>query len=703
MLQNLPTRLSKTLETTNEWLLLVLSALAPIFVIPIFDSFLFSSKSLLIQALALYVAFCYILKSCIDRSFSFPQSRISGTLLVFTTMVIASSITSQPYPVENLLGIGGILISAAVIAIFGSTLISPSKGSQKIVLGLKIGLLLLSLLTLLQLVGFRTQSLLTPFLSQKISLDSPVFNFTGSLFIAWQAALVGAVASIVVLLRFKQRDPLSLAVLGVTAATVILGGIQLLPGKESAPVILPPLVNWAIATDVLKSPQGALLGVGPEQFLTAFANFKPAWTNTTSWWNIQFLQGSTVALTYLTTLGLLGVGSWIALGLALLNRAWKVESDNRTHRQEVTFLAVIAASIWIAQIFFPFNSVLVIMQCFALAAWLSHSTMAQLKPAVSTFTGIPLESSVSGAKRSSQFFVLFLGLILALGLSFISWFFGKSVAALYYTQQASIALADNKVSDVYNNQKIAVQLNPFLPASHRTYALTNMAIATALSNKTDASEQDKQQALQLVQQSIREARAASSINPKDYRNWKVLAQVYRDLIGSAKDAQQWTVSAYVAAIQQAPTDPILRLELGGIFFNQSEYSQALSLFQQSIELKPDYANAYYNAANALVKLGNLAEAKRMYQQTLTLLTPDSEGYVTATEELKKVDEELQKQELNKKADTKTAPAPTAETTPSLLEENLKTTPESLSTEPITQTEITPTTTTPSPTTDSAVQ
>jgi tetratricopeptide (TPR) repeat protein len=48
----------------------------------------------------------------------------------------------------------------------------------------------------------------------------------------------------------------------------------------------------------------------------------------------------------------------------------------------------------------------------------------------------------------------------------------------------------------------------------------------------------------------------------------------------------------------------LRVEAGGIYYANGDYLSAANLFRQAANLKPDYANAHYNLAKALLMLQN---------------------------------------------------------------------------------------------------
>ncbi|MBT3511810.1 MAG: tetratricopeptide repeat protein [Candidatus Pacebacteria bacterium] len=193
---------------------------------------------------------------------------------------------------------------------------------------------------------------------------------------------------------------------------------------------------------------------------------------------------------------------------------------------------------------------------------------------------------------------------------------------------------------MYQLQQRAVNLNPFLAIYHRRYALTNISLATALANKADPTQEDQENIVNLIQQSIRESQTSTQLQPADVQNWQVLAQIYNNLAGTITGADQWAVNSYVQAIQNSPTDPELRIALGSIFYGVDQFDQAEQLFAQAITLKPDHANAHYNLANALAKQDKLAEAIISYENVLSLVEPSSENYKLAAAELATIQTKL---------------------------------------------------------------
>jgi tetratricopeptide (TPR) repeat protein len=239
---------------------------------------------------------------------------------------------------------------------------------------------------------------------------------------------------------------------------------------------------------------------------------------------------------------------------------------------------------------------------------------------------VNLTSSRQEKKDTEKVISLATNGVLIAGLLLLAVMTGRAYASFNHLYQADKALLENDGVAVYEHQQQAVMLNPYLDSTRRSYALTNIQIAFALSEKTDLSETEEEQIGLLVQQAIREAQAAAAIDPLDSQNWIVLAQIYQELIGSVEEADQWAINAYVEAIQTSPADPLLRIQLGAILLDLQQIQQAANLFTQSTELKPDLAAGYFYLGQAQQLGQDPIGAKRSWQQALALLEVGSEDY-----------------------------------------------------------------------------
>jgi len=212
------------------------------------------------------------------------------------------------------------------------------------------------------------------------------------------------------------------------------------------------------------------------------------------------------------------------------------------------------------------------------------------------------------------------------------------VMADHYHRLA-LTTANTSGALTYQYLQKAEQLNPQVDLYRVDMAQTNFALANAIAGRAKPgkngaltlSAQDRQTIQTLLAQSINESRAAVILSPRSSRNWTVLASIYRNISGVAQNALAFSLSGYSQAIQLDPLNPTLRLNVGGIYYLTKNYDNAIRFFTDAANLKPDYANAYYNLSIAYRDKGDIADALVVANQTVVLLqsTPNSPDYKVA--------------------------------------------------------------------------
>src|SRR5262249_27695850 len=159
---------------------------------------------------------------------------------------------------------------------------------------------------------------------------------------------------------------------------------------------------------------------------------------------------------------------------------------------------------------------------------------------------------------------------------------------------------NNKVQGVLVNLSNAIKFDPYVDLYHSEMARSSFVIASALARKQDLTDQDKANIQALAKQAINQATVATQIDPVNVSNWETLSSIYRSVSGSNQQVLQASVQSLAKAIDLDPANPQLRLAVGGIFYAAGQYDQASQIFAQAVNLKPDFSNARYNYANALV-------------------------------------------------------------------------------------------------------
>jgi tetratricopeptide (TPR) repeat protein len=605
-----------------------------VLVLPFTDNFIFHTKAYLMFFGALAIAALFVGRSVYRRSVEFILSPLTGSLILFGLATLASTFFTNPYPVEALLGFGGIYLGAVVIALLGG-MVFPKNSSNYFITSLAIAAAVVTLGSVSQLLGYGPANVL----NQLLGLDLPttlLFNLSGSALIALMASLVSLVGIVSHIQTTKKVSQLYVALLPILVISLAVHGWALLPGKPAELSLPSWTASWSVALDAIRSPRSALIGVGPEAYSSTYTQFKPLWLNNTDQWAVQFPQASNLPLSILTTMGFFGLFAWLLL--ALRSTQYLAQSSPESKPLAMMVLTTLAL-----QLILPPNAVLITIQALAIAFWIANEQhkLPILQAQALNFKVLN-RAPVFRPGVSQHQSVIDTPLYIGAGLSLVailavSYLYGRAYAAHVLMYQSEMAAGRDEVVEMYDKQQRAVQLNPYLDQHRRRFATTNLLIAIAISNKADVTEADQAQVSELLQQSISEARSATILDPVDSQNWTVLAQIYQNMIPISEEAVQWTIQSYVAAIETNPTDPLLRLSLGGIFMDLEQYEQAANVFVQTVSLKEDLAASHYNLARAYNSLKMYAEARTSYQQVLRLLESDTDDYVTVTGELEEVE------------------------------------------------------------------
>ncbi len=618
---------SLTFSTVFFYIALALIIVLPNFLLPNTNNFTVHSKTFLIILAGLLSTAIFFIQSLKKQSWKITLTPVTLPALVFALVVLASSFFANQYPVKSLLGLGGVLISSALMIVLGGSLIKVDHNKEDwLIKALMITASALSVTGLMQLVGFGPSRLISHLTGFSLP-NNLSFSLTGSVITTIEICVLALTASIVNIIKQKKISNFDIVAIPLVLFGLGLHVWSVLPGKETSLVLPPFTASWSVMLDSLRSPRNALIGQGPEYYQNAYAKFKPLWVNGQSYWQTRFSSATNFPMTLLASTGLLGLAAWVIFAV----KFFRANSLRSLKENPVT--AMIALT-FVMQLLLPASAVLLAIQALLIIFWIGTQSQA--------FPTLKLEALSISVIRNEQtqkpknWVLTLINLLILVGVGYLALLTGKAYSAYHHLYLADKALLANDVVGVYDQQRLARNLNPYLAELHRTYALTNLQIAVALANKTDATEEEKNQVSQLIQQAVNEARNAVSVEPTDSDNWVALARIYQNLIGSTEGADQWAINSYVSAIENEPNDPFKRIDLGGILFTQQQFAQAANIFQQAINIKPDIPAGYYQLAMALAQLKQYPDAQEALKQTLSLLAADSEDYKTVNENLEKI-------------------------------------------------------------------
>lgn len=619
-------------ENLVGWLTAIYVFTLPLFFLPKFADFYVLPKSLLsLTLLALLVAAiatdAYTKKQLhfLIKPLHFPMGLL---LLAF----LFSTYMQSPNPTEAWIFPGIMLFSTSIFAFLASNWMTRSN-----IVKVKIAIIttssILSLITIYQILGLTSQVGGTfTWLSNKM------WNPTGSPL----SLLFVIFSGIIVALVWALRKPAATKT-GVLLFSVLLQAIamatalnELLPGKPYSLMQLPYAFAYSISIDVLKNWRTALIGVGPDNYLAAFTQFKPlAYNSLEKLWNIRFASSSNEILQAMTTMGLLGLAAWLWLVFGMTKQAlgqWKKNT-------EWALLAIFSV---VFVFLFALNTSSMMWFFGLLTVLLAFSR--------------PIKEFRITSLGEISLIVALLTIGLAIGI-FNSYKF--SIGEINF-RNSLLSLRSNDGVKTYDYQKKAIIANPHRIGYRVAYSKTNLALATAMAKQQDLTEQDSKQIVKLIQQGVREARAAVQINPKNVNSWENLAGTYRELTNFANNANQFALQSYAQAIRLDPKNPRLLLDYGSLLLANKQLDPAINVFRQSVALKNDYANAHFNLANAYIADGKLNQGYQELKMVISLLEPNTQDYYAVTKQAEQL-----KEKISQSPDSKTDAATNKNDEPTL--------------------------------------
>jgi Flp pilus assembly protein TadD len=676
-------------------LIVSVAFLTPVFFLPITYEYFEFNKLYFFVVTTAVLALLWCAKMVVEKKVYFAKSPVDFALLLVLVSFILSTLTSLD-KTSSLFGSYGRWFPSlfGFIALYFyyytvSTNVNSAKKIRAILWSISAGTSIPALLAILNYFGFTI-----PFLNQ---LNQQGFLLSGSTTNLTASLLVGMVISVSLMVNVKDPvkkgvtlavsilDLIALALFGgiiFVVVSVLLAGIAILkspsesvnkskmylfpgigatlaflalffvvpqtravlertyPNKEILPSVKE---SWVVTSTTLRD--FPIFGSGVGTFQLNYPRYKTLSQNYTPTWNVNFDKPANEIFNVISSLGIFGLLAYIVLITTLVRLVRNSIKVNDAYKGlSVVISAGLIASL--VALLFGYLSFQLAFLTFTLMgiltaeaslntnkSWVKQWTLS-LESRTDTEEASIIEGTVL-AKTELLQYIIALPIIALVGFGIYQAYL--QYAPEYYMRKAIVAASRQDTSGSYSYQVKVISVNPQRSEYHRIYANTNLALAQSLSVKPNLTDQEKITAQNLLAQALRNIKFASeSVNPLDPANWAVRGQIYKYLIPVAKDADQFAVQAYNTAIQLDPTNPALRVELGGIYFAKEDYATAGSLFKQAVNLKSDYANARYNLAYSLLKLKAYSDAKTEFEATLSLVKKDSPDYKRVTADLEEV-------------------------------------------------------------------
>ena len=402
---------------------------------------------------------------------------------------------------------------------------------------------------------------------------------------------------------------------GVVSAVLLLTlGIVIYKIAKVGWVVLDYSSSWIIAAETFK--RSAIFGVGIGNFLQAFNLFRPESYNLTAYWSTVFNGSAMGVLQIWTELGVVGLGLVAILVMKVIRGGAGIE--------RIKMLAILAMVLLL-----PLNFIGLF-----LAVWMMAGYFEMRK------VGMVLKVGEKGFNAAPVAF----GALIVIGTLFAGITYGRMIAGEVFMRQSFVKAAANDGVGTYNDQIKAIGANPNLADYRRIYSQTNIALAQSIltvEEGVELSEEDRERASLLIEQAVREAKAAIALDNYNATYWSNLAAIYRALIGVVDESADWALQAYQQAAALDPVNPLIKLDLGGLLFAAGNYEAADRVFEEVVKAKPDFANGWYNWAHTARQINRIDYAVERLSQALVLVPVDSGDYETASKELEEWKKELE--------------------------------------------------------------
>ena len=595
----------KILENIEKYLLYLVVFILPLAVLPVFPNYFETIKLAVLAGTVVLILVLKSIRSISTGSLSYATGNFDLPVVGLASAVLLSAILKTPNKMEAFFLPGNATIIIASVLLYFLINHLPEHNKKNLLLVLITSAAATALVSLFSFFGvFSKIPQLPEIFKQKL------FNTLGSPL--YVAIFLGATVPSAIYFLIKEKA-VALKMYLAGCLTLILVGLgiliyNLVPPAGQMPIFADLSSSWAVAIDTLK--ESPLLGVGPSNYLTAFNRFRPLSLNASPNWNLRFTTGSNFYFTILTEVGLLGFAFLIVIVF------WLVK-NRREFMENLAFPSLV--TLLIALAVFPPGSFLIVLM-FALLALNSKARRETL----GFFSNkLPLFLATMPTIAGSIFLIYYSYILLSAEATF-----NKSLNALNKN--------DGKAT--YDLMVKAISQNPSVDRYHASFAQVNMALARAAAQKKDLTDADRNTISQLIQQAINQGKAAAALNPQRSQNWEILAGIYREIMAFAKGADAFTVQTYSQAISLDPTNPNLRIALGGVYYALGNYDDAIDAFKLATFAKPDLANAHYNLAIAYREKKDIERAIAEMKVVLTLVQKDSADYKlaqTTLEELEK--------------------------------------------------------------------
>jgi putative inorganic carbon (hco3(-)) transporter len=363
------------------------------------------------------------------------------------------------------------------------------------------------------------------------------------------------------------------------------------------------LFVWTGALNAWKS--NPIFGTGVETFAFAYYKYKPAGQNLTSEWNFLYNKAHNEFLNYLTTTGIVGLGTYLLMigyfltttirnlfqHLKNLKNETLKQAQDDNNKLLILALLVSYISILITN-FFGFSVVITNIYLFMIPAFVfALMQQEKIKPAQNQMNrATEIYDTTSIWQWTPILFIIFISLFMIFQLSRF-WEADKAYAL------GSGLNRTGEYQQAYSNLHKAVDLWGNEPVFKDEMSINNAIVATGLISQKPTDPNTKQQAINtasaLAQEAINTSNEVIAQHSNNVVFWKTRTRLFYTLSQVDSRYLSRALDAIIKASLIAPNDANIWYNLGVLYGQNNNLQKGIEALEKTIRLKPNYRDAHY--------------------------------------------------------------------------------------------------------------
>lgn len=341
---------------------------------------------------------------------------------------------------------------------------------------------------------------------------------------------------------------------------------------------------WEGAIDAWK--HNPIFGTGVETFAFAYYQYRPAAHNLTSEWDYLYNKAHNEYLNYLETTGAVGLITYLLMiGFFLFITLNTLLKNKKDTQHTLIILALLSGyfSILITN-FFGFSVVMINVFLFIIPAFIFV-----LQELIKTNNQLILVTKTESKNNKDISMLQWIGVLVVLIVLFYYlnqlltfWEADKAYALGYNLDQA------NEYQQAFTALHQAVQQRGDEPTFKDELTINDAVLASAFAYQKDATD-----AAKLTDEATAVSDQLVSNYPNNVVFWKTRVRVYYALSQINPQYLQTALDAIKKAHLLAPTDAKISYNMGLLYGQTNQQTQAIQTLKYTIKLKPNYRDAYY--------------------------------------------------------------------------------------------------------------